>query len=774
MTTPQSLGPARLLEKVWTDVHARETPDRLLLVVDWLVRAPGEPRLKRELCPRAAEVATKCISLLDVPHSRGGCAAILLLATVAWHLESQQAYRSVSLITETLMEKTQTQDSHRLERIPLSSAHILLLATQKLVAVCLHGLCTCDYHDSDFPESTEKWQSLLCWMLSSVFLALERCETTFLVDRLAKFCKALGRLPLGTSTRLQERMYASSLQLLLEPLYEAMVGLNSVGDTKVLINLLTRVFQGCIHPWLAVEINDTHAVPDSFSEAMALVAACGMRSAILMVPEKKDDKKAITSLLHTIESLIVSQIHFDTGKGLVFQTICGVLCCRLPFQANFHEEFSAKISYCACKALTTLGLAFAMQGLPEMGIAYDFDFSKDKAVDSKWQSQSESQMEAMLGALTTVCASCPSGFLRNPLVTHDFVISASDANWLYREIVRIQISQRSLSVVHGRLQLLFNLVFKVLDGMVEAGNGEEMVNPLPGQVLDIAARLQFCRPTNPPSPSYSRVLKVMLMGLARDAGSTLFLIESSFPANDFYDELLTEYTESGQPVWYSDTVVASQVQFLMMALEPCIGNSTACKESKAAFMDSVLPVALLYTQHFHPPTSQSAHRLIWALLQNFESHFESTVEVGNLSEFYIHRCLEACWLSWNAHSASMLAQGLSTLVRSIGRVVGPSKGTVPIAIRCIDQVIAASREPRVPPGNREQLFSIAVAQLAWVHYGLMDLLCRRFEKYNTANDPSLWQLIGQVVVGMDNCVRKPRLIAWYRSVGSVSATSAFV
>lgn len=791
MFNTQSLGPSRLLEKVWDDVHANETPNRLLLVADWLA-SPGESGLKRELCDRAAQVATKCLDLLDDQskgaQTKGGCAAILLLATVAWLDGGDGGYRWAHLITDTLMG-THPRDphAHHTAKITVSSAHILLRATQKLVSVCLRGLYALPPSPiGDDPysglKSKTKWQTLLCRLLTSVFTALESCDTTVLGNEWVAFSQnVLHGLPQVVHTRLQERINASSIQLFLEPLYEAMVGIQPVDN--VATELMARIIEECIQPQLEFSVNP---ILNSCKSILALVAACGMRSAILKV-SNGGNHEVLKSLLDTVECLIASQVdvpceaHRDffqqsaLGNGLVARTICGWYCpLVVPFRTpGGDEKFVSKLAYCICEASTTLGVSFAVQGLHlEIG----------ENIARKW--------EAMLGPLTQrASSSCPGaqGDLRNLLITY-YEICAYDINWLYRVAVRMQISQHLLTDVHRRLSTLFDSIFIVLDKMIGEMSiwSKSSLNPLPGQVLDLAARLQFCRPTSPPSSSYSRVLKATLMGLPQDPDSTLFLIQSSFQSDNFYDELLTDYTAAecltrgegdhhtgGVCQWYADNVIASQVQFLLMALEPCVGENTnsSAEHVKGAVKECLLPVALLYIQHFHPPTSQAAHKLIWALLQNFESYFESTIELENFAGFYVNRCLEACTLSWNDHTVSMLAQGLGTLVRSVGMVAG-TDGSYPIAIRCIDQVIEASAESSsggdvrasLAIGNREELFTIAVAQLAWVHYGLLDILCQRLEKYHNT-DPSLWRAIGRVVASMNNCVRKPKLVDWYRNVG---------
>lgn len=317
-----------------------------------------------------------------------------------------------------------------------------------------------------------------------------------------------------------------------------------------------------------------------------------------------------------------------------------------------------------------------------------------------------------------------------------------------------EIAPNDLARLHATLAKLFTFIFEVLGAFQSTSRsclGSAAITANPAALLAIAADLQFCRNS---TPAYASVLKSALESLPYYPADALDLATKCLP--HYSDFLNHTEADEGMPTWLVDNVLASKVQLLFTALSSC-----AHALSIDVCLDVLAPGAFLYVRHPHAATATAAHRLLWSLFSTLPPE-----KAQQIAPYYVVRCLEGGLGGSDAGSTpqlQLLSQGLATIVQVL-----PWTSAVPFL--CLDRILRrceeSFNEEALNNDMAKVLFEIVARQLVTVHYAvvprLTDTLGEFLKRVPGQLRPYYYEILGAVVTGTEDCVRRPGLASWFQ------------
>jgi hypothetical protein len=306
-------------------------------------------------------------------------------------------------------------------------------------------------------------------------------------------------------------------------------------------------------------------------------------------------------------------------------------------------------------------------------------------------------------------------------------------------------------------------------------------------VLCIIANLQFCR-GNTSNPHYTLLLKDALQSLPLDLSSSSSAITEVLHCLPAYTELEALVPAHGNaPAWRVDALSASKVQLLFTALASC--SLKNLPEELA--LDILAPLAFLYLLYPHSGTSAAAHTVLWSLM-GAKAHYAE-----QLTPYYVTRCLEKIRIHLSSQSSfpsssfassassvgsssveqdqlqhlHQFSQGLSTALATI------PPGS-PLGLLTVEKILASCLQLVVAGHCWDDLcvalFNVASQQMLTVDYTLVDAVSRQLQEF-IVNCPAaerfrlksrLSEEVLKLVIGTEDCVRKPRLATWYQNMSA--------
>lgn len=155
-------------------------------------------------------------------------------------------------------------------------------------------------------------------------------------------------------------------------------------------------------------------------------------------------------------------------------------------------------------------------------------------------------------------------------------------------------------------------------------------------VVCIAANLQFAR-GKPSSVGYATVLRESMEALALFPRESAAELAACLPP---YAELEQPVlAHEWEPLWKTDSIMASKIQLIFLALGPCMTREVCSSE----LLDTVIPTAFLYLQYPQFGTRIAAHQVLWS---SFNALPQDIVEM--LGPYYVQRSLDSIYNIMNS------------------------------------------------------------------------------------------------------------------------------